>query len=103
MRTAHSSGASHPFPAERRNRSQPAVARAVDGRLAWQATAPAAGREPDGALETARSAVGIAVETGSVRLARELATLERAMRPSRDAGVGRRDLAEILAPMTEGA
>lgn len=70
--------------------------------LARQATAAAAGREPDRALEIVRSAVGIAVETGSVRLARELATLERAMRPWRDAGVGR-DLAEILAPVAEGA
>ncbi|MFF4451432.1 hypothetical protein [Streptomyces goshikiensis] len=70
--------------------------------LARQATAAAAGCEPDRALEIVRSAVGIAVETGSVRLARELATLERAMWPWRDAGVGR-DLAEILAPVAEGA
>ncbi|MFJ2751389.1 Twin-arginine translocation pathway signal [Streptomyces sp. NPDC087297] len=70
--------------------------------LARQATAAAAGREPDQALEIARSAAGIAVETRSVRLARELATLERAMRPWQDAVVGR-DLAEILAPVTEGA
>ncbi|MFB0631904.1 hypothetical protein [Streptomyces sp. AB3(2024)] len=34
-------------------------------------------------------------------LGRELATLERAMRPWHDAPVGR-DLAEILAPVTEG-
>ncbi len=70
--------------------------------LARQATAAAAGREPDQALEIARSAAAIAVETRSVRLARELATLERAMRPWQDAVVGR-DLAEILAPVTEGA
>ncbi|WP_406738622.1 hypothetical protein [Streptomyces sp. NBC_00853] len=46
--------------------------------------------------------MGIAVETGSVRLARELATLERAMRPWQDARVGR-DLVEILASVTKGA
>ncbi|WP_338012762.1 hypothetical protein [Streptomyces sp. MJM1172] len=70
--------------------------------LARQATAAAAGREPDRALEIVRSAVGIAVETGSVRPARELATLERAMLPWQEAVVGR-DPAAILAPVTEGA
>lgn len=69
--------------------------------LARHATAAAAAREPDQALEIARAAAEIAVETRSVRMARELATLERAMRPWQDAPVGR-DLAELLAPVTEG-
>ncbi|WP_329312865.1 hypothetical protein OG723_06500 [Streptomyces sp. NBC_01278] len=56
---------------------------------------------PDQALEIGRAAAEIAVETRSVRMARELATLERAMQPWHDAPVGR-DLAEILAPVTEG-
>lgn len=69
--------------------------------LARHATAAAGAREPDQALEIARAAAEIAVETRSMRMARELATLERAMRPWQDAPVGR-DLAEILAPVTEG-
>ncbi|MFE5709579.1 hypothetical protein ACFQ7J_01925 [Streptomyces sp. NPDC056501] len=44
----------------------------------------------------------IAVETGSARMRRELTDLERAMRPWQDAPVGR-DLAEALAPVTEGS
>lgn len=69
--------------------------------LARHATAAAAARQPDQAVEIARSAAEIAVETRSVRMARELATLERTMRPWQDSPVGR-DLAEILAPVTEG-
>lgn len=68
--------------------------------LARHATAAAAAREPDHALVLARTAAEIAVETRSARMARELATLERAMRPWHDAPVGR-DLAEVLAPVTE--
>ncbi|WP_251058603.1 MULTISPECIES: Twin-arginine translocation pathway signal [unclassified Streptomyces] len=69
--------------------------------LARHATAAAGAREPEQALEIARAAAGIAVETRSVRMARELATLTRAMRPWQDAPVGR-DLADVLAPVTEG-
>lgn len=68
--------------------------------LARHATAAAGAREPDHALEIARTAAEIAVETRSARMARELATLEQAMRPWHDAPVGR-DLAEVLAPVTE--
>ncbi|AWL42785.1 MULTISPECIES: Twin-arginine translocation pathway signal [unclassified Streptomyces] len=70
--------------------------------MARQATAAAAAREPDRAVEIARTVATIAVETRSARMRRELATLERAMRPWHDAPVGR-DLAEILAPLTEGS
>ncbi|MEU8761943.1 Twin-arginine translocation pathway signal [Streptomyces sp. NPDC048659] len=81
----------------------PATARRDRGvYMARHATAAAAAREPEQALEIARSVVAIAVETGSARMRRELATLERAMRPWHDAPVGR-DLAEILVPVTEGS
>lgn len=53
-------------------------------------------------MEIARAATEIAAETGSARVLRELGTLERAMRPWHDSPVGR-DLAEILAPVTEGS
>ncbi len=70
--------------------------------MARQATAAATAREPDQAVEIARTVATIAVETRSARMCRELATLERAMRPWHDAPVGR-DLAEILAPVIEGS
>ncbi|MFD5781124.1 Twin-arginine translocation pathway signal [Streptomyces sp. NPDC126933] len=70
--------------------------------MARHATAAAAACEPDHALEIARTVVGIAVETRSARMRRELVALERAMRPWQDAPVGR-DLAEVLAPVTEGS
>ncbi|WP_251056635.1 Twin-arginine translocation pathway signal [Streptomyces sp. ISL-94] len=70
--------------------------------LARHATAAAVSREPDHAVEIAREAATIAAETRSVRMLRELGTLERAMRPWHDAPVGR-DLAEILAPVNEGS
>ncbi|MGW7369086.1 Twin-arginine translocation pathway signal [Streptomyces sp. NPDC054841] len=70
--------------------------------LARHATAAAAAREPDHALEIVRSAATIAVETRSARMRRELANLEQPMRPWQDAPVGR-DLAEVLAPVTEGS
>ncbi|MCY0956215.1 Twin-arginine translocation pathway signal [Streptomyces sp. H27-H5] len=80
----------------------PATARRDRGvYLARHATAAAGAREPDQAVEIAREAAEIAAETGSARMLRELATLEQAMRPWHDAPVGR-DLAEILAPVTEG-
>lgn len=70
--------------------------------LARHATAAADAGEPDQALEIARAAAGIAVETRSARMRRELLTLQQAMRPWQDAPVGR-DLAEVLAPVTEGS
>ena len=81
----------------------PATARRDRGvYMARHATAAAAAREPEQALEIARMVADIAVETGSARMRRELGTLERAMRPWQDAPVGR-DLAEVLAPVTEGS
>ncbi|MFD3727859.1 Twin-arginine translocation pathway signal [Streptomyces sp. NPDC058671] len=70
--------------------------------MARQATAAATAREPEQAVEIARDVAVIAVETGSARMRRELATLERTMRPWQDAPVGR-DLAEALAPVSEGS
>ncbi|MET9319730.1 Twin-arginine translocation pathway signal [Streptomyces sp. NPDC003038] len=70
--------------------------------LARHATAAAVAREPDHAVEIAREAAAIAVETRSVRMHGELTSLERAMRPWHDAPVGR-DLTEILAPVNEGS
>lgn len=67
--------------------------------MARQATAAAAAREPDQAVEIARTVATIAVETRSARMARELVSLEQAMRPWQDAPIGR-DLAEVLAPVT---
>ncbi|MFF9316674.1 Twin-arginine translocation pathway signal [Streptomyces sp. NPDC014735] len=69
--------------------------------MARQATAAATAREPEQAVGIAREAAAIAAETRSARMRRELITLERAMRPWHDAPVGR-DLAEILAPVTDG-
>ncbi|MFF5451895.1 Twin-arginine translocation pathway signal [Streptomyces sp. NPDC012950] len=70
--------------------------------MARHATAAATARQPEQAVEIAREVATIAVETGSARMRRELTTLERAMRPWQDAPVGR-DLAEALAPVTEGS
>ncbi|MEU9103229.1 Twin-arginine translocation pathway signal [Streptomyces xanthophaeus] len=81
----------------------PATARRDRGvYLARHATAAAGAREPEQAVEIARAATEIAAETGSARVLRELGALERAMRPWHDSPVGR-DLAEILAPVTEGS
>ncbi|MCX5390436.1 Twin-arginine translocation pathway signal [Streptomyces sp. NBC_00094] len=81
----------------------PATARRDRGvYMARHATAAAAAREPEQAVEIARDVAVIEAETGSARMRRELATLERVMRPWQDAPVGR-DLAEILAPVTEGS
>ncbi|MFH8254452.1 Twin-arginine translocation pathway signal [Streptomyces roseolus] len=80
----------------------PATARRDRGvYMARYATAAATAREPEQAVEIVREVAAIAVETGSARMRRELETLERAMRPWHDAPVGQ-DLAEALAPMTEG-
>ncbi|MFD4247155.1 hypothetical protein ACFWP3_37045 [Streptomyces sp. NPDC058525] len=70
--------------------------------LARYATAAASAREPDRAVEIARAAVEIAMETRSARMLRELGTLERAMRPWHDSPVGR-GLAGVLAPVNEGS
>ncbi|MFC9700941.1 Twin-arginine translocation pathway signal [Streptomyces sp. NPDC056943] len=81
----------------------PATARRDRGvYMARHATAAATAREPEQAVEIARDVAVIALETGSARMRRELDTLERAMRPWQDAPVGR-DLAEALAPVTEGS
>ncbi|WP_277037153.1 Twin-arginine translocation pathway signal [Actinacidiphila oryziradicis] len=68
--------------------------------MARQAVAAAAAQDPDQAVEIARQVATVAVETGSARMRRELAGLERAMRPWQDAPVGR-DLSEVLAPVVE--
>ncbi|MFD8739415.1 Twin-arginine translocation pathway signal [Streptomyces sp. NPDC059618] len=70
--------------------------------LARHATAAAGAGEPDQAVEIARAVADIAIETRSARMRRELVTLQQAMRPWQDAPVGQ-DLAEILAPVTEGS
>ncbi len=81
----------------------PATARRDRGvYMARHATAAATAREPEQAVEIAREAAVIAVETRSARMRRELVALERAMRPWHDATVGR-DLAEALAPALEGS
>lgn len=68
--------------------------------LARHATAAAVAGEPEHAVEIAREAVHIAVDTRSVRMGRELNTLERAMGPWHDASAGR-DLEQVLAAVTE--
>lgn len=70
--------------------------------MARQATAAAGAGDPDQALHIAREVAGIATETRSARMRRELGALQRSMRPWQDAPVGR-DLAEVLAPVTEGS
>jgi transcriptional regulator with XRE-family HTH domain/ribosomal protein L18E len=69
---------------------------------ARQAVAVAKGGEPERAVELSRSAVRIALDTGSARARRELGAVERAMAPWQAEAVGR-DLAEVLAPVTGGA
>ena len=68
--------------------------------MARQATAAATARQPDQALEIARTVATIVAETRSARMRRELTALERAMRPWHDAPVGQ-DLTEVLAPVTQ--
>ncbi|MEG3629733.1 Twin-arginine translocation pathway signal [Streptomyces poriticola] len=70
--------------------------------LARHASAAAGAGEPEQALEIARGVAAIAVETRSARMHRELATLQRAMRPWQDAPVCR-GLAEVLASVIEGS
>lgn len=66
--------------------------------LARHASAAAAARQPDQAVDIAREAAMIAVETGSERMRRELNSLKRTMGPWQDAPIGR-DLTEVLAPV----
>ncbi|MFP8884013.1 Twin-arginine translocation pathway signal [Streptomyces mangrovi] len=68
--------------------------------LARHATAAATAGEPGQAVEIAKEAAQIAVDTGSVRMLRELKALEQVMRPWHDASAGQ-DLAEALAPVAE--
>lgn len=68
---------------------------------ARQAVASAALREPERAVELARGAVGVALETGSARARRELGAVDAAMSPWQAEPVGQ-DLAEVLAPIGEG-
>ncbi len=68
--------------------------------MARQAVAAATADAPDQAVEIAREVATIAVETGSVRMRRELGSLERAMRPWQDAPEGR-GLVEALAPLAD--
>lgn len=58
-------------------------------------------QDPDQAVDIAREAATIAVDTRSVRMRRELSALERAMRPWQDTAAGD-DLVEALAPVSEG-
>ncbi|MEU5426299.1 Twin-arginine translocation pathway signal [Streptomyces olivoreticuli] len=67
--------------------------------LARYATAAAVDRQPEQAVEVAREAVRIAVDTGSTRMHRELGLLEAAMKPWQDAAVGH-ELGDVLAPVT---
>ncbi|EPD94272.1 hypothetical protein HMPREF1486_02824 [Streptomyces sp. HPH0547] len=68
--------------------------------LARRATAAAVAREPDRAVELAGEAARIVVDTGSVRMRRELEALQYVMRPWQEAPIGRR-LAEVLATVDE--
>ncbi|WP_461015455.1 Twin-arginine translocation pathway signal [Streptomyces daliensis] len=68
--------------------------------LARQATAAAAASDPEQAVEIAREAAQIAVDTRSVRMRKELGALQRVMRPWQDAPIGQ-DLVEVLAPVDE--
>ncbi|MEE1938413.1 Twin-arginine translocation pathway signal [Streptomyces sp. TRM 70361] len=64
--------------------------------LARHATAAATAGEPEQAVEIARQAAQITVETGSMRARRELKTLEQAMQPWHDASAGQA-LTDVLA------
>lgn len=68
---------------------------------ARQAVASAALREPERAVELARHAVGVALETGSARACRELRAVDIAMTPWQAEPIGQ-DLAEVLAPIGKG-
>ncbi|GLX22973.1 helix-turn-helix transcriptional regulator [Streptomyces lavendulae] len=66
-----------------------------------QAVAAAALRQPERAVELARHAAGIVVETGSERARRELAAVEAGMAPWQAEPIGQ-TLAEVLAPINKG-
>ncbi|WP_239308939.1 hypothetical protein [Frankia sp. Cj3] len=66
---------------------------------ARHAVAAARQGEPERAVELARQASALAVETGSARARRELDTVAAAMAPWRAHSVGQ-DLADVLAPVT---
>ncbi|MGW2292294.1 helix-turn-helix domain-containing protein [Streptomyces phaeochromogenes] len=68
---------------------------------ARQASASAALGEPERAVDLARSAVGVVLETGSARALRELGAVDAAMSPWQAEPIGQ-DLAEVLAPIGEG-
>ncbi|WP_226961747.1 MULTISPECIES: Twin-arginine translocation pathway signal [Streptomyces] len=77
----------------------PATARRDRGvYLARRARAAATERDPDRAVVAAREATRIALDTGSLRMRRELTALEGAMRPWRGSAAGR-DLADVLGPL----
>ncbi len=69
---------------------------------ARQAVASLALREPERAVELARQATTVALETGSARARRELAAVARSMTSWETEPVGQ-DLAEVLAPISEGS
>jgi hypothetical protein len=69
--------------------------------MARQATLSASLREPERTVEFTRHAVKVALETGSVRVRRELEATEVTMTPWQAEPVGR-DFAEVLAPISEG-
>lgn len=66
-----------------------------------QAVAAAALRQPERAVELARHAAEIVVETGSERARRELAAVEAVMAPWQAEPIGQA-LAEVLAPIGKG-
>jgi hypothetical protein len=69
--------------------------------VARQATLSASLREPEQAVELARHAVKVALETGSARVRRELEAAEATMEPWQADPVGQ-DFADVLAPISEG-
>ncbi|WP_405645028.1 helix-turn-helix domain-containing protein [Streptomyces uncialis] len=69
---------------------------------ARQAVASAALRDPERAVDLARHAAKVALETGSARTVRELSSVATAMRPWQAERIGQ-DLAEVLAPIGRGA
>jgi DNA-binding XRE family transcriptional regulator len=68
---------------------------------ARQAAASAALREPERAVELARQATTVALETGSARARGELAAVAKAMAPWENEPIGQ-DLAAVLSPISEG-
>ncbi|ABW12056.1 hypothetical protein Franean1_2626 [Parafrankia sp. EAN1pec] len=79
--------------------AHPSARRDVGVWSARHAVAAAQQHEPERAVELARHATALAMETGSARARRELAAVAAAMAPWRTHPVGQ-DLAEVLAPVT---